>query len=663
MNVAPFSVENSFLRAIESFQNKFSEPLIKYFIRIFILISFLPVWAETTNRMLDEVQVEGEKNAVGEKPFSQGTEWKVPEAVKTQMETSSLSDLLTRTTPIFMKESGNGMLATISMRGTSASHTNVNWEGVNINSKTMGQVDFNQMPLFFFDKVGVYPGGESAVFGNGSIGGAVNLQSDRTFRDTFRLQLHSTFGSNNSLFEGLKMVVGEEHVHSHTAFFYRRSDNDFKFDYRGETQRQKNASFYDYGILEDLSIRLKKKSVLSGHLWHTFYDREIQPMMQQNNDSTKYESISNRSSRVVVEYANLSPYTWKIRGGWMEDDQVYEEDTIATDTWLAQATVEHDWFPSDYLKIRAKAGYEFQAIIPHVYAYFTNETEYRHTAYVLTKFDLLSRWLLTLNLRKEYVSHTDVPFAPSAGLSYFLLKKSKQQLSLSVNYSKNVNVPSLNDKYWGLMGNRDLQTENGNNIEAGLKYGLSVRKYALKFQGSLYRNNVKNWILWIPRGNVWKPLNIARVKAKGIELSVEQGFKGENKEINLLVNYAFNHTEVMEGFAEMKPFVGQQVALIPEQTFSATLWGSIQHFNCSILGKYVGERHSSDIFDILDSYFVMNVMADYEIHFKNRRRKNPLVLDLGAQVNNILGMEYQVMSFRAMPKQNFVIFAKFLVSK
>ena len=118
--------------------------------------------------MLDEVEVEGEKNAVGEKSFSQGAEWKVPETVKTQMETSTLSDLLTRTTPVFIKESGNGMLATISMRGTSASHTNVNWEGVNINSKTMGQVDFNQMPLFFFDKVGVYPGGESAVFGNGS---------------------------------------------------------------------------------------------------------------------------------------------------------------------------------------------------------------------------------------------------------------------------------------------------------------------------------------------------------------------------------------------------------------------------------------------------------------------------------------------------------------
>ncbi len=613
--------------------------------------------------MLDEVEVEGEKNAVGEKPFSQGAEWKVLETVKTQMETSTLSDLLTRTTPVFIKESGNGMLATISMRGTSASHTNVNWEGVNINSKTMGQVDFNQMPLFFFDKVGVYPGGESAVFGNGSIGGAVNLQSDRNFRDTFRLQLHSTFGSNNSLFEGLKMVVGEEHVSSHTAFFYRRSDNDFKFDYRGETQRQKNASFYDYGILEDLSVRIKEKSVLSGHLWHTFYNREIQPMLQQNDDSSKYESISNRSSRVIVEYANLSPYTWKIRGGWMGDDQIYEKDTISTDTWLAQTTVEHDWFPNDFLKIRAKLGYEFQAIIPHVYAYLKNETEYRHTAYVLTKFDLLSRWLLTLNLRKEYVSHTDVPFAPSAGLSYLLLKKEKQQLSLSVNYSKNVNVPSLNDKYWGLLGNRDLQTENGNNIEGGLKYGLSVRKYALKIQSSIYRNNVKNWILWIPRGNVWKPLNIARVKAKGVEFSVEQGVKGTNKEFHLLVNYAYNHTEVMEGFAEMKPFVGQQVALIPEHTLSATLWGNVRHFNCSILGKYVGERHSSDIFDILDPYFVMNLMADYEFHFKSSKKKNPLVLDLGAQVNNILGMEYQVMPFRAMPKQNFVIFAKFLVSK
>ncbi len=77
----------------------------------------------------------------------------------------------------------------------------------------------------------------------------------------------------------------------------------------------------------------------------------------------------------------------------------------------------------------------------------------------------------------------------------------------------------------------------------------------------------------------------------------------------------------------------------------------------------MGERHSSDIFDILKAYFVVNVIADYEFHFKSKKKKNLLVLDVGGQVNNIFGREYQVMPFRAMPKQNFVIFAKFLVSK
>ena len=50
--------------------------------------------------------------------------------------TLSLSDLLSENTPVFIKNHGRGALASASFRGTAASHTQVNWNGIKINSDT-----------------------------------------------------------------------------------------------------------------------------------------------------------------------------------------------------------------------------------------------------------------------------------------------------------------------------------------------------------------------------------------------------------------------------------------------------------------------------------------------------------------------------------------------
>jgi iron complex outermembrane receptor protein len=47
---------------------------------------------------------------------------------------ASLSDLLSETTPVFIKSYGTGGVATTSFRGTGANHTQIAWNGINISS-------------------------------------------------------------------------------------------------------------------------------------------------------------------------------------------------------------------------------------------------------------------------------------------------------------------------------------------------------------------------------------------------------------------------------------------------------------------------------------------------------------------------------------------------
>ena len=54
----------------------------------------------------------------------------------------TFSELLSKHSSIFVKTYGQGSTATVSFRGTAASHTQVQWNGVNINNPMLGQVDF-----------------------------------------------------------------------------------------------------------------------------------------------------------------------------------------------------------------------------------------------------------------------------------------------------------------------------------------------------------------------------------------------------------------------------------------------------------------------------------------------------------------------------------------
>jgi len=64
--------------------------------------------------------------------------------------TSSLSDMISQNTNIYIKDYGRGAMATASFRGTAPSHTQVTWNGISLNSPMLGMVDFSVIPVLFY---------------------------------------------------------------------------------------------------------------------------------------------------------------------------------------------------------------------------------------------------------------------------------------------------------------------------------------------------------------------------------------------------------------------------------------------------------------------------------------------------------------------------------
>ena len=72
---------------------------------------------------------------------------------------------------------GQGGVATSSFRGTSSSHTQVNWNGITINPASNGSFDFSLFPTFFTDDVALYHGNNYQKNGSGALGGSINLNN------------------------------------------------------------------------------------------------------------------------------------------------------------------------------------------------------------------------------------------------------------------------------------------------------------------------------------------------------------------------------------------------------------------------------------------------------------------------------------------------------
>ncbi len=89
----------------------------------------------------------------------------------------SLADRLAMNgTSIFIKNYGSG-LSSLSLRGTSASHTQIFWNEIPLQSPMLGQLDLSILPSFFLDELTLNLGNESLKNGAGGFGGALRLDS------------------------------------------------------------------------------------------------------------------------------------------------------------------------------------------------------------------------------------------------------------------------------------------------------------------------------------------------------------------------------------------------------------------------------------------------------------------------------------------------------
>ncbi len=609
----------------------------------------------------------------------------------------SLSDILSENTNIFIKDHGRGALATASFRGTAPSHTQVTWNGININSPMLGMVDFSLIPAFLIDDLNLKHGSASITESSGGLGGSISIQNMPQWDNKLSWRYMQGIGSFTTHDEFGQINAGNLKFQSKTRVFNSYSKNDYEYINKAITERPKvkneNADYLKRGILQEFYLRPDLKNVLSLKLWGQHSERSLPSVMSYEGDDqsnlndqidqtvkaalewTNYGSNFKVNLRSGVDYQNLG-YTLMNRvGGVGLIPAINSSSSILS--WYNHALGEYSF--SEEIKVQGSFDY-------NRYDVKTYESV-KETGYDTIRNDLSmfcgvfyspsEKIDMSLILREDLTGEKLSPLIFNFGINYAPL--SKEDLVLKGNISRNYHHPTLNDLYWQPGGNPDLLSESGYTGEIGISYDLDYAGLEINQELTSYYSKIDNWIIWLPGfQGYWEPFNVKMVKSYGVEYQLKVVKQLGEFEVQLHGNYSMTKSlNYGEKLFLGDGSYGKQLPFIPVHSANILLSVSFRGFYLRFQNNSYSERFTmnsnqigleDDSEDIGAGTGTSRMNWYYPYYMNNLTigkdlRLGKYSLSLDFRINNLFDEEYRSVLGRYMPGRNYNLMLKFAFDK
>ena len=196
-------------------------------------------------------------------------------------------------------------------------------------------------------------------------------------------------------------------------------------------------------------------------------------------------------------------------------------------------------------------------------------------------------------------------FSPALGCGWNFHPDWRVALNAGAAYR----VPSFEELFWPAgafaVGNPNLKPERALSADCGLSWQAAS---ALQMRASAFIQNYEDLILWQPSaGGVWRPTNIARVLARGIEAAL-------SGEAMLSASWIFGYkAEYSLNISEDRN-LRKQVPRVPKEKASAHLslqW--LRRAALALTGSYTGFRYLNRAnTKFLDGYFLLDAALDIQ---------------------------------------------------
>ena len=610
----------------------------------------------------------------------------------------NLSDLLSENTTVHIKDYGRGALSTASFRGTAPSHTQVTWNGININSPMLGMVDFSLIPVFIMDEIGLQHGAASVSSQSGGLGGLIRIRNKPDWQNKFSGRYYQAVGSFLTLDEFARFNIGNRKLQYRTRIYHNYSRNDYEFVNKhileedpvtGElfhpVVKNENARYRKYGVTQELYYRPSPNTMAEAQVWFQDASRSIPTVLSSEFGDTYGQRQNRQSDQTLKAVAGVERYgekaRWRIHSGFDYQQLGYLMTTMVNGfetrkpvnsesrmiSWYNRAGYRYAF--NDRFSIRLQGSLDRYDISTLDSA---TQSGYRvkrleGTLFGGAYFSPLETVQLSAQIRKDLVEGHHTPVIYTFGWNLKPVRSG--DLVIKGNLARNFHHPTLNDLYWQPGGNPGLLPEEGHTAEIGILYRKQPGSLKAETELTGYYSVINNWILWIPNLNgYWEPMNVKKVNSYGMEYRLQMDYVYKRTRFRMNGNMALTRT-LNEGdpFGEGDRSLGKQLPYIP--VVSGNLLFSVIHrgFYLTFHHRSIGRRSLvSSGLDTEDRPADNGAASLYTLypHFMNRLSAgkeldwNRAAFSIELAVHNLFNETYRNILQRFMPGRHYTLMLK-----
>jgi vitamin B12 transporter len=572
----------------------------------------------------------------------------------------TLADFLATQAPLHLKSYGSGQLTTVGFRGTSANHTAVLWNGININAPFSASTDFSTVPLAGFDQLSIQYGAAASCVGTDAVGGSILLSSSPNFN---KKQTEISLGQRWASFQNYQTQAGVRfaktlnknwQLSGKILLYGGQLNNTFPYtERRGYLVEPSETA--QKGFIQDLYFRNKKQRQFSVNIWLTDNRLTLAPQSAVSRETTR--------SQAYRFLANYEIGKTLLRAGFIRDIIDYgkgpnfetDPSHSATDRFILRAEQEIDLLKT---KMTARVGAEVVHFRTGVDEYANGLiAENRADFYALLRYQVSQRLLLSVNLRQAFVTRYDPPFTPSVGGEYRIKNTDKQLITLKANAGRSYRVPTLNERYWRTLGNPNIRPESGFNKEIGVEIKQNIAKN-LQASGSLtaFHNRMDDWTYWNPERG-FRVENLQLVVARGLELQSNVQYRTSKLSAGFFAQYALTRSSQERVYdPTAQDVVGKQLIYVPLHTGSANVFLEINQLKnfektrLTVLWQGNSLRYYTfDNSKFIKGHHLLSLWLDTNLQVAKVRSK------VQFQADNIFDVLYLNVKRNAMPGRSFAV--------
>ena len=551
---------------------------------------------------------------------------------------TSITDVLSKNSLIYVKDYGLGGSSTFSIRGLGSANASVVWNGLNISSLTLGLSDISIISKNLWNKISVIQSNNASIIGSGANNGAVILENNVQFNTMNRLKLSQSYGSYFNNQTDVNYVFATERWFINPRLYYNASRNNFEYsDINQNFQRRMHNKTHNHGFCTDMGMRISPKDVIKGSIWYNDSYKEIPNSILGTLDSANQRDKFFKFNFTYLRQMEASGLRIYVTAS--KDQLFYVNNGISINSNFKTF---NKLLGMDYtISVHQYHNFNFNVLLNHQ---TINTNNYLLPINRLFLMPLMShsytknKISITTQFRLEYSTKERVlPIVPTLNFNYQIAKSITIQTILARNFRR----PTLNDLYWNPGGNLNLKIEDGVHGEMGIDIDFKKKNASLNI--NLFYDALKNQIIWQPYGLYWQPFNKKQTESKGVIVKYHQNYKiNAASAISMIAQYQFIYS-VDKQTSFTLPYIPNHSALI-NATYThkkLSIW---------LINNYKSRRFiTNDEQNSLTPYLITDWGASYQfntaLHSKSK---------ISVNVNNLFNTQYSTIAWYHMPTRYII---------